>query len=224
MHDVAFRPTSCVCVFSCLWFHFKHQHPTQLSNQNHAIVRDRPLHDIFRDLAKKGSHVANAHSPRPAAVLDYLRSVIVCKDMKTLNQAYEVVCRGYGMRACRWVRLQCESDCVACFFRPDLLVPLVNIMSHHMHTLLDRVRVGPAGWSGQSLHTRLRRYWQHWRRSLREREAAGTAWWRPRGGRQPDLFLGQAIRSGRLIKINHLNIWVISCEALLCLTLQWMEK
>ena len=38
----------------------------------------------------KGSVVANAHAPRPAAVLDYISSVVVCEDIKALTDAYKV--------------------------------------------------------------------------------------------------------------------------------------
>lgn len=67
---------------------------------NHKVVGNgicmiRPMHDIFRELALKGGHVADAHAPRPAAVLDYIRSVVVCDDVKSLLATYEVV-KGLG--------------------------------------------------------------------------------------------------------------------------------
>jgi len=63
---------------------------------SHKVVGDgtcivRPLHSIFRELAMKGGVVANAHAPRPAAVLDYISSVVVCEDVKALTDAYKIV-------------------------------------------------------------------------------------------------------------------------------------
>lgn len=53
----------------------------------------RPLHDIFRELSVGGGRIANAHAPRPAAALNYIRSIIVCKDVACLKSAFAAVSR-----------------------------------------------------------------------------------------------------------------------------------
>ena len=145
MHNDAFNFLVSVCFHFCFIYSLTSA-PHSVVKSKHTLLLGRPLHDIFRDLANKGSHVANAHTPRPAAVLDYLRSVIVCEDMKTLLKAYEVGV----LTLWDWVTAR-ELLPEACSFAPEQhpRATLSNTSVPRIHT--PRSCPGWARWSEWSI-------------------------------------------------------------------------